>query len=68
MAICAIVARALSVNNRIDGEGMSVSRKIGWVAALLVFVADQLAKWAITGPRQLPEIDTIAVLTIFRLQ
>jgi signal peptidase II len=42
--------------------------KIGWIVAGLVFAADQLTKWFITGPLQLPYVGAIDLLPIFRLQ
>jgi signal peptidase II len=42
-------------------------RNIGWLVAILVFAADQLAKWAITGPLALQQRDAIELLPIFRL-
>ena len=31
-----------------------MSRNIGWIVAVLVLFLDQLAKWFISGPLQLP--------------
>jgi signal peptidase II len=45
-----------------------IVRKIGWIVAALVFALDQLAKWFINGPLQLPYVSTIELLPIFRLQ
>jgi len=45
-----------------------IRRYIGWIVALVVFAVDQFSKWFITGPLRLPEIDTIELLPIFRLQ
>jgi signal peptidase II len=43
-------------------------KPIGWIVAAVVLACDQLAKWWITGPLHLPEIDTVELLPIFRLQ
>lgn len=42
-------------------------RVLGFVVALLVFVLDQLAKWFVTGPLDLPGRVGIDLLPIFRL-
>ncbi|WP_116090417.1 signal peptidase II [Sphingomonas crusticola] len=42
--------------------------KIGWIVAVLTLALDQLAKWFVTGPLHLAEVDTIELLPIFRLQ
>jgi signal peptidase II len=43
-----------------------ISRRIGFAVALLVFAADQLAKWIVTGPMGLTQIgDEHVFLTIF---
>jgi signal peptidase II len=42
-------------------------RPLGWIVAALVFAVDQLSKWWITGPLQLPYISQIEILPIFRL-
>jgi signal peptidase II len=47
---------------------MMTRRKIGWAVALIVLIDDQIAKWFVTGPLRLPEIDTYEILPIFRLQ
>ena len=40
--------------------------RLGFAIALLVFIVDQLAKWAVTGPLGLKEIgDQLAILPIF---
>lgn len=44
-----------------------IRRNIGWLVAILILAADQLAKWAITGPLALPERDAFEILPIFRL-
>jgi signal peptidase II len=44
-----------------------IVRPLGWIVALVVLVVDQLTKWAITGPLNLPYIDQIEILPIFRL-
>jgi signal peptidase II len=41
--------------------------RLGFAVALIVFLADQLAKWIITGPLQLREIGQIYLLPIFNL-
>lgn len=43
-------------------------RKIGWIVAVLLLFIDQLAKWFVTGPMHLAEMDTFEILPIFRLQ
>ena len=43
-------------------------RSIGWIVAVLTLAADQLAKWFVTGPLRLMDVDTIEILPIFRLQ
>ena len=44
------------------------SRHMGYVVALLIFVADQLTKWIVTGPLGVDEIgDQLIVLPIFNL-
>jgi len=50
-----------------DGDAVIV-RKIGWIVAGLVFAVDQLAKWFINGPLQLPYRGPMELLPIFRLQ
>jgi signal peptidase II len=50
-----------------DGAGM-IRRNIGWGVAVLVLLVDQLAKWFISGPLQLPYVGSIELLPIFRLQ
>ena len=50
-----------------DGVRMIV-RKISWLVAGLVFALDQLAKWFINGPLQLPYRGPMELLPIFRLQ
>jgi signal peptidase II len=50
-----------------DGVGVRSVRKIGWIVAILVLALDQLAKWLITGPMNLPELDSYEILPIFRL-
>jgi signal peptidase II len=42
-------------------------RYIGWLVAILVFAADQLSKWYVTGPLALPQRDSFEILPIFRL-
>ena len=44
-----------------------VSRHLGYVVALLVFAADQLTKWIVTGPLELQTVRQIVVLPIFNL-
>jgi signal peptidase II len=44
-----------------------VSRHLGYVVALLVFAADQLTKWIVTGPLDLQTVRQIVVLPIFNL-
>jgi signal peptidase II len=51
-----------------DGVVVTDSRKTGWIVAVLILAADQLAKWYITGPLHLAERDSIELLPIFRLQ
>ena len=45
-----------------------IVRKIGWIVAGLVFAFDQLSKWFINGPLQLPYRGPMELLPIFRLQ
>src|ERR687894_1323196 len=44
-----------------------VSRHLGYVVALLVFAADQLTKWIVTGPLELQTVRQIVLLPIFNL-
>ncbi len=44
------------------------AQALGLIAAALVFVADQAAKWLVTGPLDLPGRRTIALLPVFDLQ
>ena len=44
-----------------------VSRHLGYVVALLVFAADQLTKWIVTGPLELQTVQQIVLLPIFNL-
>ncbi len=44
-----------------------VSRHLGYVVALLVFAADQLTKWIVTGPLDLQTVRQIVLLPIFNL-
>jgi signal peptidase II len=42
------------------------SRSLGFVVAILIFVADQLAKWLVTGPLGINQIgDQLVLLQIF---
>ena len=41
------------------------SRALGFTIALIVFVLDQLTKWAVTGPLHLREVGQIVLLPIF---
>src|SRR4051794_27038185 len=44
------------------------SRSLGFLIALAVFAADQLAKWIVTGPLGLQQIgDQLVLLPIFNL-
>jgi signal peptidase II len=43
------------------------ARSFGFSIAALIFLADQLAKWAVTGPLQLREVGQIVLLPIFNL-
>ena len=43
------------------------SRHLGYVVALLVFAADQLSKWIVTGPLDLQLVREIALLPVFNL-
>jgi len=45
-----------------------ILRKIGWMVALATLALDQLSKWFINGPLQLPHVEVIELLPIFRLQ
>ena len=51
-----------------DDERMRKNRKIGLSVAALVFVVDQLVKWVVTYPLQLPHRLTIEVLPFFTLR
>ena len=42
-------------------------RKFGFAIALVIFLADQLAKWGVAGPLQLRDIGQIVLLPIFNL-
>jgi len=44
-----------------------VSRHLGYVVALLIFAADQLSKWIVSGPLDLQMVRQIALLPIFDL-
>lgn len=46
---------------------MTVSRRIGLLIALAIFLVDQAVKWAITGPIALQEVGQIILLPIFNL-
>jgi signal peptidase II len=43
------------------------SRYLGYIVALLVFAADQLSKWIVTGPLELQTVRQIVLLPIFNL-
>ena len=45
---------------------MTVSRRLGLSIALVVFLADQLLKWIVTGPLRLEQVGSIELLPIFR--
>lgn len=51
-----------------DSERMKKNRKIGLSVAALVFFVDQLVKWIVTYPLQLPHRLTIDVLPFFTLR
>ncbi len=51
-----------------DSERMRKNRKIGLSVAALVFLVDQLVKWVVTYPLQLPHRLTIDVLPFFTLR
>jgi signal peptidase II len=40
--------------------------RLGFLVALVVFLADQLSKWYVTGPLQLREVGQIFLLPIFQ--
>ena len=42
-------------------------RTLGFAVALAIFFADQLTKWAVTGPLQLQSIGQIRVMPLFNL-
>jgi signal peptidase II len=42
-------------------------RWLGWIVAALVFAVDQITKWWVTGPLELPYINQVELLPIFRL-
>jgi signal peptidase II len=44
-----------------------VRYRLGFLVALLIFSADQLAKWFVTGPLALREVGQIVLLPIFNL-
>jgi signal peptidase II len=52
----------------LDTEKMRKNRKIGLSVAALVFFFDQLLKWVVTYPLQLPHRLTIDVLPFFTLR
>ena len=43
------------------------SRLFGFSVALIIFLADQLSKWLVTGPLELQQVGQIYVLPIFNL-
>jgi signal peptidase II len=43
------------------------ARSFGFSVAALIFLADQLAKWAVTGPLALREVGQIVLLPVFNL-
>lgn len=43
------------------------NRKVGFAVAALVFILDQLTKWAVINPLQLQQVRQIYVLPIFNL-
>jgi len=45
-----------------------IRRHIGWLVAALILLVDQVSKWLINGPLQLPYRDSIELRPIFRLQ
>src|SRR4028118_2128749 len=51
-----------------DSERMRKNRRVGLSVAALVFLADQLVKWVVTYPLQLPHRLTIDVLPFFTLR
>ena len=70
MAICAPAAKmSLVAEVKILRAGAAPNhRPIGFAAAGLVFLADQLSKWAITNPLALQQRGVISVLPIFDLK
>jgi signal peptidase II len=42
------------------------ARRLGFLVALVVFVADQLSKWYVTGPLQLRDVGQVYLLPIFQ--
>jgi signal peptidase II len=42
------------------------ARRLGFLVALVVFVADQLTKWYVTGPLQLRDVGQVYLLPIFQ--
>jgi signal peptidase II len=44
-----------------------ISRRIGYLVALIVFLADQLSKWLVIGPLKLQTVGQIELLPIFNL-
>ncbi len=42
-------------------------RRFGFAVAIVLFLADQLAKWVVTGPLALREVGQIVLLPIFNL-
>ena len=51
-----------------DSERMTKNRKIGLSVAALIFLVDQLVKWVVTYPLQLPHRLTIEILPFFTLR
>ena len=51
-----------------DTERMRKNRKIGLTVAGLIFLVDQLVKWVVTYPLQLPHRLTIEILPFFTLR
>ena len=49
-------------------DTVTLHRRLGLIVAALVFVVDQLSKWAIMGPISLPQRGVIVITSFFELR